>query len=66
MINFKKILKSISILFLLILFLIQAFLFVTFELATPAFVADENSHWYNSFFLLTLPFNIYFLLKVMK
>jgi hypothetical protein len=64
--NFKKILKYTGILILFVLFLIQAFFFVAFELAAPAFVAEENSPWYNSFFLISIPANLYLLYLVSK
>ena len=55
MMNFKRLLKYTGILILFIAFLIQAFLFVAFELAAPAFAAEENSHWYSSAFLISIP-----------
>jgi len=64
--NFKKLLKYISILVLLILFLIQAFFFVAFELAAPGFMDGESSHWYNSIFLTSIPANLYLLYWLSK
>jgi len=65
MMNFKKFLKYAAILILFSLFLIQAFFFVAFEVMTPAFAA-ENSHWYNSIFLVSIPANLYLLYLVSK
>lgn len=66
MMNFKKLLKYTGVLILLVLLLIQAFFFVAFDLAAPAFVAEENSHWYNSIFLVSIPINLYLLYWVSK
>jgi len=64
--NFKKILKYTGVLVLSILFLIQAFFFIAFELAAPGFMDGESSHWYNSFFLISIPINLYLLHWVSK
>jgi len=64
--NFKKLLKYTSILLLFALFLIQAFFFVAFEVMTPAFASEENSHWYNSVFFLSIPLNLGLLYWVSK
>jgi len=64
--NFKKFLRYTSILIIFALFLIQAFFFVAFELATPAFVAEDNSHWYNSVFLISIPANLFLLYWISK
>jgi len=64
--NFRKFLKYTGVLILFVLFLIQAFFFVAFEVMTPAFAAEENSHWYNSVFLLSIPWNLLLLYWVSK
>jgi len=64
--NFNKFLKYIGVLILFIFFLIQAFFFVAFEIMTPAFAAEENSHWYNSIFLFSIPITLYLLYWVSK
>jgi hypothetical protein len=64
--NFNKFLKYIGILILLVLFLIQVFIFVVFELVAPGFMDGESSHWYNSVFLISIPANLYMLYWVSK
>jgi hypothetical protein len=64
--NFKRLIKYTGVLILFVSFLIQAFFFVAFELAAPAFVAEENSPWYNSVFLISIPVNLYLLYWVSK
>jgi len=64
--NFKKFLKYSGVLMLFALFLIQAFLFVAFEVMTPAFAAEENSYWYNSAFLVSIPLNLFLLFLIGK
>jgi len=64
--NFKKLLKYTIILLLFALFLIQAFFFVAFEVMTPAFAAEDNSHWYNSAFLISIPITLFLLYCVSK
>jgi len=64
--NFKKFLKYTGILILFALILIQAFFFVSFEVMTPAFASEENSHWYKSVFLLSIPWNLLLLYWVSK
>jgi len=59
--DLKKFLKYTSILILFALFLIQAFFFAAFEVMTPAFAAEDSSHWYNSAFLISIPVNLYIL-----
>ena len=64
--NFKNFLKYTGILILFVLFLIQEFIFVAFEVMTPAFAVEQNSHWYNSAFLISIPANLYLLYWVSK
>jgi len=64
--NFKKLLKYIGVLILLVLLLIQAFFFVAFEVMTPAFAAEEDSHWYNSAFLISIPLTLYLMYWISK
>jgi len=66
MMNFKKLLNYTGVLILLVLVLIQAFFFVAFEVMTPAFAAEEDSHWYNSAFLISIPVNLFLLYRVSK
>ena len=64
--NVKKLLKYTGVLILLVLFLIQVFIFVAFELASPGFMDGESSHWYNSIFLTSIPANLYLLYWLSK
>jgi len=64
--NLHKFIKYIGVLILFIFLLIQAFFFVAFEIMTPAFAAEENSHWYNSIFLFSIPITLYLLYWVSK
>jgi hypothetical protein len=58
MINLKRIVKYTVVFVLFTFFLIQVFIFVTFELAAPGFMDGESSHWYNSVFSLAIPLNL--------
>jgi Na+/glutamate symporter len=62
----KNILLFVYIASLTLIFIIQAFFFVAFELLEPAFLAEVGSNWYESFFMLTLPLNIFLLYRVSK
>jgi hypothetical protein len=64
--NFNKFLKYTGVFILFVFFLIQAFFFIAFEIMTPAFADEENSHWYNSVFLISIPANLYFLYWLSK
>ena len=66
MINVKKLLEYTGVLILLVLFLIQVFIFVAFELVAPGFMDGESSHWYNSNFLISIPANLYMLYWISK
>jgi len=59
--NILRYIKYILATILFLFFLAQAFIFVAFELMAPAFVSEENSTWYNSIFIVSIPLNLYLL-----
>jgi len=53
-----QVLKLFGLIFSNLLLGLQVLIFFTFELAAPAYVEETSSHWYGSFFLITIPISI--------